>query len=97
MTYPYNLKPKRKTQDEADMNQTTRFGRRLPLPSTADIKHELRLMAAADDLRRAAAARPEGDVTAETLAGGVAGDLARTHGLSVDRAQMLVDRFGLGQ
>ena len=79
------------------MNQTMRFGRRLPLPSIADIKHELRLMAAAGELRRAAAARSEGHGTAETRTGGLAGDLARAHGLSVDRAQMLVDRFGLGQ
>ena len=79
------------------MNQIPRFARRLPLPSTADITHELRLMAAADELRRVVAARPEDHGTAETRTVGLAGDLARTHGLSVARAQMLVDRFGLGQ
>ena len=98
MTYPYIVERSfPKLWDEADMNQTTRFGRRLPLPSTAEIKHELRLMAAADELRRVVAAHPEDHGMADTLTAGLAGDLARTHGLSVARAQMLVDRFGLGQ
>ena len=68
------------------MSQMLRFGRRVPLPSTAEIKHELRLMAAAAELR----------ATADSQRGVLASELARTHGLSIDRAQMLVDRFGLG-
>ena len=68
------------------MSQALRFGRRLPLPSTAEIKHELRLMAAAAELRDAA----------DPKKGVVASELARTHGLSIDRAQMFIDRFSLG-
>ena len=76
---------------------TTRFGRKLPLPSTAEIKHDLRLMAAADALRGASAE----STAAEPLTSGqsslLIGDLAVKHGLSVDRARMLVDRFGIGR
>lgn len=79
------------------MTQTTRFGRRLPLPSTAELKHEMRLMAAADALRRMVIAHPEQRGSTEDLTSTLAADLARVHGLSIDRAQMLVDRFALAR
>ena len=68
------------------MSQTMRAGRRLPLPSTAEIKHELRMMAVVAGLRNAA----------DPQKGVLASDLAQAHDLPLDRAQMLVDRFDLG-
>ena len=70
------------------MAVSTRFGRRLPLPSTADLKHELRLMAAADAIIGSEALSPQ---QRETMAG----EVAAGHGLSIDRVRMLIDRFGL--
>ena len=67
---------------------STRFGRRLPLPSTADVKHELRLMAAADAILASGALSPQ---QSEAMAR----DLAASNGLSVDRIRMLIDRFAL--
>ena len=75
------------------MSNLIKFGRKVALPSTILLKHELSLMAAVDDLSKAglwdAAAGPTDDALRD-----VAGELARTHGLSIDRATMLVDRFG---
>jgi len=69
-----------------------RFGKKIELPSTASIKHELRLMGAIDDLIDGGILRgpalSEG-AERETLAA----DVARRNGISVDRAGMLVDRF----
>ena len=73
-----------------------RFGRRLPLPSTADIKHELRLMASGDALREAAAAQVEDNTLTPSQTNVLVGDLATKHGLSVERAGMLVEKFGMG-
>ena len=75
------------------MNNQMRFGRRLPLPSTAEIKHELRLMAAADDIRASLA--EDSDLSPGSRVDGIVGDLARTHNLTPARARMLVDRFAL--
>ena len=62
-----------------------RFGRKIPVPSTAEIKHEIRLMGAADSL--AAATTPEAfNGVLQTVADGL--------GLPDDRARLLVERFG---
>lgn len=54
------------------------------MPSTSEIKHELRLMAAADALVSATSADDMKTIV---------DDLARKDGFSAERAQMLVDRF----
>ena len=75
------------------MNNQMRFGRRLPLPSTAEIKHELRLMAAAHHIP---AAHPDDyHLTPRQSVDGIVGHHARTHHLTPARARMLVDRFAL--
>ena len=79
------------------MHHATRFGRKLPLPSTAEIKHELRLMAAAGELIGAADQAFEQNTFTDGQSAVLVGDIAAKHGLSRDRAQMLVDRFGIGQ
>ncbi len=79
------------------MQHLTRFGRKLPLPSTADLKHELRLMAAAESLLTAEAEDFQSNTMTSTQTAAFVGDLASKHGLSIDRAQMLVDRFGIGR
>ena len=56
------------------------------MPSTQEIKHEMRLMEAADALVLA---------TSPDDMQHIVGDLAAKHGLSPERAQMLVDRFGI--
>ena len=73
------------------MNKSSRFGRKLPLPSTAEIKHELRLLAAADELRTRMADNL--DVITVDKVDVIIGDLARSHGLTPARARMLMDRF----
>ncbi len=70
------------------MSKLVRYGRKIPMPSTIEIKHELRLMAAADALSHAA--------TPEEI-GHIVDDLAAKHGLSSERAAMLVERFGIGR
>ena len=61
-----------------------RFGRKIPIPSTAEIKHEIRLMGAADAL--AGAATPE-------AFDGILHDVAGSLGLSADRTRLFVERF----
>lgn len=70
------------------MSKLIRYGRKIPLPSTAEIKHELRLMAAGETLTHSASADDRALIVQ---------DLACKHGISEDRAWMLVDRFGIGQ
>ena len=69
------------------MSKPIRFGRKIPMPSTVEIKHDLRLMEAADAI---VAGTPE-------QRNAIVGDLATKHGLSHDRAMMLVSRFGIGR
>ncbi len=76
------------------MNDLTRFRRRPSFPSTAEIKHHIRLMMAADALRETISIRLSDFGNARIEIG--ASDLAKEHGLAVDRAQMLSDHLGLG-
>ncbi len=78
------------------MTNLIRFGRRISMPSTTEIKHDLRLMATTDAIMAKLGDAPQ---TAETQAelAHVVGDLATKHGLSRDRAAMLVARFRLGR
>lgn len=75
------------------MGNTIRFGRKLPVPSTPQFGHELRLMAASKDLVDAGVFDAQRTQPAEATLHDLVGSLSRKHGLSVDRAQMLVDRF----
>ncbi len=75
------------------MSKTIRFGKKLPIPSTAQIKHELRLIAAANDLLDAGFFDADQPRQADGELRELAGSLSRKHGLSFDRAQMIVDRF----
>ena len=69
------------------MSDTIRFGRKIPMPSTVEIKHDLRLMEAAEA------------IVAGTVEerGAVIDDLAAEHGVSRDQATKLVERLGAGQ
>ena len=78
------------------MTSPIRFGRKIPMPSTIEIKHDLRLMATADAIAAATAGEAQGADSAARLAA-IVGDLATKHGLSPDRAMMLVARFGIGR
>lgn len=51
------------------MAQTYRFGRRIPLPSTVQIRHELRVMAAQDDAKERAAAENKSEAIAVQATG----------------------------
>ena len=69
------------------MSNATRFGRKVPLPSTVEIKHDLRLMEAAAAI---VAGTPE-----ERSA--IIDDLAAEHGLSREQATKLVTRMSTGE
>ncbi len=74
------------------MSIEIRFGKKNDTPAVASIEHEQRVMAAIHDLSdgvvfEASTARPD------LARDGVASELARKHGISIDRAGMLVDRF----
>ena len=79
------------------MANTSRFGQKLKLPSTAEIKHELRLMGAADALVTAGQERYEVNNLTAGQTTELVGDLAAKHGMSADRARMLVERYGIGR
>ena len=76
------------------MTNPIRFGRKIPMPSTIEIKHDLRLMETADAIVAATAGTPR-DADTEQQLSAIVGDLAAKHGLSRDRAAMLVARFGI--
>ncbi len=76
------------------MKNTIKFGKRIPLPTTVQIKHELRLLAAADDLVAAGLWDVPLSQPTDAALSAVAKDLARTHGITLDRAEMLVAHFG---
>ncbi len=67
----------------------SRFGRKLPLPPVTVIKHQLRMMTAADSLTEAL--RGEKGSPMEIVA--VIRGLAEKYHLSTDRAYMLTDRL----
>ncbi len=71
----------------AAMSNATRFGRKIPMPSTVEIKHDLRLMEAADAIVAGTAEQRDA----------IVGDLATKHGLPHDRAMMLAARLGIGR
>ena len=77
------------------MTNPIRFGRKIPMPSTIEIKHDLRLMATADAIVATTAEGRSADSDEQLAA--IVGDLAAKHGLSHDRAAMLVTRFGIGR
>ena len=72
------------------MSRLLRFGRKLAIPSTIQIKTDLRMMDAADTLATDDSAEPMSDSDRRHAAG----DLAVKHGISIERAVMLVDRYG---
>ena len=61
---------------DTHMAQTMRFGRRVPLPSTRQIIHELKVYGLEEDLRKARAAEAEAAKPATSDAGG-GGDPAK--------------------
>ena len=72
------------------MSSLLRFGRKLAIPSTIQIKTDLRMMDAADTL----ASDGSDPATSDEDRRHAAGDLAAKHGISIERATMLVDRHG---
>ncbi len=70
------------------MSSQLRFGKKLGLPSLAELTHELRMMVAADRVVTVANEQERALIISE---------LAREHKLTKDRAQMLADRFGIGK
>jgi len=75
------------------MQRAMKFGRRLPMPSSVQIKHDLKLMAAADTLVEAVRTK---DCTAKELSLLIS-ELTGQYRISPDRAQRLSDRFGAEQ
>lgn len=75
------------------MSSLLRFGRKLAIPSTIQIKTDLRMMEAVDTLAADDSARPMSDEDRRHAAG----DLALKHGISIERATMLVDRHGMAR
>ena len=72
------------------MRRSMKFGRKVPMPSMVQIKHGLRMMAAADALT---AAVREKNFTQKELSQLIA-ELTDKYGISPDRAQMLSNRLG---
>ncbi len=73
------------------MSAPMRFGRKLALPPISVIKHQLRIMRAADSLSDAL--RTETGSPRELAA--VIKGLAEKYNLSSDRAYMLMDKLGI--
>lgn len=73
------------------MAQDIRFGRKLRVPATSVIKHQLRMMSATDSLSE----RLRADERSPSELGLEIGDLVARYGLSTDRAHMLMDRSGI--
>jgi hypothetical protein len=67
------------------MSTLIRFGRKVPLPSTAEIKHDLKLMESADAIVATLGDAPMTPQLEADLAH-VIGDLAAKHGLSRESA-----------
>ena len=75
------------------MRRAMKFGRKLPMPSLVQIKHDLRMMTATDALVEAMRTK---DYTQEEISYFIHG-LAEKYGISSDRVQKLSDRFGVAQ
>lgn len=75
------------------MRRKTRFGQVIRLPSTVEIKRDLKIMTAADTL---VAAFTKQSGAREELAGIITRLIDQYH-ISPDRAHMLLDRFGRTQ
>ncbi|WP_456016565.1 hypothetical protein [Methylorubrum populi] len=75
------------------MPTVLRFGRKIRLPSTIEIKHSLTMMAAADTL---AVALKEQKCSASDFLE-LMEELNKKYHVSRDRANMLLSRFGPGQ
>jgi len=71
------------------MQRAMKFGRKLPMPSSVQIKHDLRMMAAADTLVEAL--RTKGYTPKELSV--LIVDLADKYGISPDKSKILSDRF----
>ena len=75
------------------MRRTMKFGRKLPMPSLVEIKHDLRMMTATDALVEAMRTK---DYTQEEMSYFI-DSLAEKYGISSDRVQKLSSRFGVTQ
>ena len=75
------------------MRRSMKFGRRIPAPSTVQIKHDLRVMTMLDDL---AASAHEKNLAPDELALIIA-DLVEAHRISPQQAQALSNRIGTAE
>lgn len=75
------------------MSTMLRFGRKMRLPSTIEIKHDLTMMATADTL---AAALKGHECSASNLVE-IMEEINKRYYISQDTANMLLSRFGPGQ
>ncbi len=73
------------------MQNLVRFGRKMRMPSTLVIKHQLRMMTATDTLTEALQTAGHSKQELGTLVG----SLIDRYGISFDRAHMLLDRMGV--
>ena len=75
------------------MQRSMKFGRKLPMPSMVQIKHDLRKMAATDAL---VAVVREKNFTPEELSQ-LTAELTEQYRIPTDQAQLLADRIGTEQ
>ncbi|WP_336489310.1 hypothetical protein [Methylobacterium nigriterrae] len=75
------------------MQRAMKFGRKLPIPSLVQIKHDLRMMSATDALVEAMSTKK---YTPEDMSL-LLDSLKEKYGISPDRAQKLSNRFGVSQ